>query len=208
MRKIYGYARVSTREQNLDRQIIALQQYGISDRDIVTDKESGKTLERDGYTFLKNRLLRDGDVLVVKSLDRLSRNKNHIKQELEYFKSRNIRVMVLDIQTTLIDPPEGQEWIIEMINTILIEVLASMAEQERLTIHARQQEGIAAAKVKGKHLGRPKAEYPDNWDEVYSKWVRGEITAVAAMQLLSVKKSTFYKLVRNFSRDKKNYSDA
>ena len=148
MRKIYGYARVSTREQNLDRQIIALQQYGISDRDIVTDKESGKTLERDGYTFLKNRLLRDGDVLVVKSLDRLSRNKNHIKQD---FKSRNIRVMVLDIQTTLIDPPEGQEWIIEMINTILIEVLASMAEQERLTTHARQQEGIAAAKVKGKH---------------------------------------------------------
>ena len=208
MRKIYGYARVSTREQNLDRQIIALQQYGISDRDIVTDKESGKTLDRDGYTFLKNRLLRDGDVLVVKSLDRLSRNKNHIKQELEYFKSRNIRVMVLDIQTTLIDPPEGQEWIIEMINTILIEVLASMAEQERLTTHARQQEGIAAAKVKGKHLGRPKAEYPDNWDEVYSKWVRGEITAVAAMQLLSVKKSTFYKLVRNFRRDKKNYSDA
>ena len=208
MRKIYGYARVSTREQNLDRQIIALQQYGISDRDIVTDKESGKTLERDGYTFLKNRLLRDGDVLVVKSLDRLSRNKNHIKQELEYFKSRNIRVMVLDIQTTLIDPPEGQEWIIEMINTILIEVLASMSEQERLTTHARQQEGIAAAKVKGKHLGRPKAEYPDNWDEVYSKWVRGEITAVAAMQLLSAKKSTFYKLVRNFSRDKKNYSDA
>ena len=158
MRKIYGYARVSTREQNLDRQIIALQQYGISDRDIVTDKESGKTLERDGYTFLKNRLLRDGDVLVVKSLDRLSRNKNHIKQELEYFKSRNIRVMVLDIQTTLIDPPEGQEWIIEMINTILIEVLASMAEQERLTTHARQQKGIAAAKVKGKNLGRPKAE--------------------------------------------------
>ena len=198
MRKIYGYARVSTREQNLDRQIIALQQYGISDRDIVTDKESGKTLERDGYTFLKNRLLRDGDVLVVKSLDRLSRNKNHIKQELEYFKSRNIRVMVLDIQTTLIDPPEGQEWIIEMINTILIEVLTSMAEQERLTTHAHQQEGIAAAKDKGKHLGRPKAEYPDNWNEVYSKWVRGEITAVAAMQLLSVKKSTFYKLVRNF----------
>lgn len=198
MRKIYGYARVSTREQNLDRQIIALQEYGIPERDIVTDKESGKTLDRDGYAFLKNRLLRDGDVLVVKSLDRLSRNKNHIKKELEYFKNRNIRVMVLDIQTTMIDPPEGQEWIIEMINTILIEVLASMAEQERLTIHTRQQEGIAAAKAKGKHLGRPKAEYPDNWDEVYSKWVRGEVTAVAAMQMLGIKKSTFYKLVRNY----------
>lgn len=198
MKKIYGYARVSTREQNLDRQFVALQQYGIPERDIITDKESGKTLNRDGYRMLKERLLRDGDVLVVKSLDRLSRNKNHIKQELEYFKSRNIRVMVLDIQTTLIDPPEGQEWIIEMINTILIEVLASMAEQERLTIHARQQEGIAAAKAKGKHLGRPRAEYPDNWDEVYSKWVRGEVTAVAAMKLLRVKKSTFYKLVRNY----------
>ena len=201
MKKIYGYARVSTKEQNLDRQIVALQQYGISDRDIITDKESGKTLDRDGYRMLKERLLRDGDVLVVKSLDRLSRNKNHIKQELEYFKSRNIRVMVLDIQTTLIDAPEGQEWIIEMINTILIEVLASMAEQERLTIHTRQQEGIIAAKAKGKHLGRPRAEYPDNWDEVYSKWVRGEVTAVAAMQLLGVKKSTFYKLVHTYKAE-------
>ena len=117
-------------------------------------------MDRDGYRMLKERLLRDGDVLVIKSLDRLSRNKNHIKQELEYFKSRNIRVMVLDIQTTLIDAPEGQEWIIEMINTILIEVLSSMAEQERLTTHSRQQEGIAAAKAKGKHLGRPKAQAP------------------------------------------------
>lgn len=196
MKKIYGYARVSTREQHLDRQIIALQQYGIAERDIITDKESGKTLEREGYKMLKGRLLRDGDVLVVKSLDRLSRNKNHIKQELEYFKNRNIRVIVLDIQTTLIEPPEGQEWIIEMINTILIEVLASMAEQERLTTHARQQEGIAAAKAKGKHLGRPKATFPPNWDEVYQKWMSKEITAVEAMKQLGVKKSTFYKLVK------------
>ncbi len=196
MIKLYGYARVSTREQNLDRQIIALQQYGIPERDIITDKESGKTLERDGYRMLKERLLRDGDVLVVKSLDRLSRNKNHIKQELEYFKSRNIRVMVLDIQTTLIDAPEGQEWIIEMINTILIEVLASMAEQERLTTHARQQEGIAAAKAKGKHLGRPKAQAPEGWGEIYALWKGNEITAIEAMKRSGLKKSTFYKLVK------------
>lgn len=196
MKKIYGYARVSTREQNLDRQIIALQQYGIPEREIITDKESGKTLERDGYLMLKERLLRDGDVLVVKSLDRLSRNKNHIKQELEYFKKRNIRVMVLDIQTTLIDAPEGQGWIIEMINTILIEVLASMAEQERLTTHARQQEGIAAAKAKGKHLGRPKAQAPEGWSEIYTLWKGNEITAVEAMKRTGLKKSTFYKLVK------------
>lgn len=196
MKKIYGYARVSTKEQNLDRQIVALQQYGIPDRDIITDKESGKTLDRDGYRMLKERLLRDGDVLVIKSLDRLSRNKNHIKQELEYFKSRNIRVMVLDIQTTLIDAPEGQEWIIEMINTILIEVLSSMAEQERLTTHSRQQEGIAAAKAKGKHLGRPKAQAPEGWSEIYTLWKDNEITAVEAMKRTGLKKSTFYKLVK------------
>lgn len=196
MKKIYGYARVSTKEQNLDRQIVALQQYGIPDRDIITDKESGKTLDRDGYRMLKERLLRDGDVLVIKSLDRLSRNKNHIKQELEYFNNRNIRVMVLDIQTTLIDAPKGQEWIIEMINTILIEVLSSMAEQERLTTHARQQEGIAAAKAKGKHLGRPKAQAPEGWSEIYTLWKDNEITAVEAMKRTGLKKSTFYKLVK------------
>ena len=184
------------KNKNLDRQIVALQQYGIPDRDIITDKESGKTLDRDGYRMLKERLLRDGDVLVIKSLDRLSRNKNHIKQELEYFKSRNIRVMVLDIQTTLIDAPVGQEWIIEMINTILIEVLASIAEQERLTTHARQQEGIAAAKVKGKHLGRPKIKIPENWDEIYKLWKSDKITAVEAMRRSGLKKSSFYKLAK------------
>lgn len=104
--------------------------------------------------------------------------------------------MVLDIQTTLIDPPEGQEWIIEMINTILIEVLASMAEQERLTIHARQQEGIAAAKTKGKHLGRPKAQAPEGWSKICTLRKGNEITAVEVMKRAGLKKSTFYKLVK------------
>lgn len=108
MKKIYGYARVSTREQNLDRQIKALLERGVDERDIVTDKASGKSLEREGYQMLKSRMLRDGDVLVIKSLDRLSRNKTHIKQELEYFKNHHIRVMVIDLPTTLIELPEGQ----------------------------------------------------------------------------------------------------
>lgn len=170
MKKLYGYARVSTQEQNLDRQINALLEKGVEERDIVTDKASGKSLEREGYQLLKNHMLRDGDTLVIKSLDRLSRNKSHIKQELEYFQKHHIRVMVLDLPTTLVDLPEGQEWIFEMINNILIEVLASIAEQERLTIRQRQAEGIAAAKEKGKHLGRPQTEYPPNWNEVYHLW--------------------------------------
>ena len=195
MRKIYGYARVSTKEQNLDRQILALQKFGIDDRDIIRDKASGKTLDREGYKLLRNHFLREGDSLVIMSLDRLSRNKLHIRQELEFYKQRRIRVMILDMPTTLTEVPEGQEWIIDMINNILIEVLSSIAEQERVRTLERQAQGIAAAKQKGKHLGRPKALFPDNWDEVYSQWDRGDITAVAAMKLLGVKRSTFYKWI-------------
>jgi DNA invertase Pin-like site-specific DNA recombinase len=194
MEKTYGYARVSTREQNLDRQIEALKQCGIDDRDIITDKASGKDLNRQGYQSLRNTMLRDGDTLIVKSLDRLSRNKEHIKQELEYYKAHNIRVKVIDLPTTMTKFPQGQEWISDMINNILIEVLSSMAEQERITIKQRQTEGIAAAHAKGKHLGRPTAVYPDNWNNVYSQWKADQITAKAAMELLRMKRTTFYKL--------------
>ena len=198
MKKIYGYARVSTREQNLDRQLKALADFGVEERDIVTDKESGKALEREGYQMLKNHLLREGDTLVVMSLDRLSRNKSHIKSELEYFKEHHIRVKILDIPTTLIELPEEQDWIFDMINNILIEVLASIAEQERVRTLQRQAQGIAAAKEKGKHLGRPRASYPENWHEVYLEWTNGKITAKAAMNMLSLKRSTFYALVKQY----------
>lgn len=195
MNKTFGYARVSTKEQHLDRQIKALLDCGVDERDIVTDKASGVDLDRPGYQALKNSMLRDGDTLVVKSLDRLSRNKEHITQELRYFKEHHIQVRVIDLPTTMIQLPTGQEWVFEMINNILIEVLSSIAEQERLTIRQRQAEGIAAAKAKGKHLGRPKIEFPANWDAVYKRWESGEITAVAAMKELGVKKGTYYRLV-------------
>lgn len=107
--KIWGYARVSSNEQNLDRQIEALHKMGVADREIIVDKTSGKTLDRPGYQALREQLLRSGDTLVVKSLDRLSRNKQHIRQELEYFRAQHIRVMVMDIPTTMIDLQDGQE---------------------------------------------------------------------------------------------------
>lgn len=198
MKKVYGYARVSTRDQNLDRQLKALADFGVEERDIVTDKESGKSLEREGYLMLKNHLLREGDTLVVMSLDRLSRNKSHIKTELEYYREHHIRVKILDIPTTLIELPEEQDWIFDMINNILIEVLASIAEQERVRTLQRQAQGIAAAKEKGKHLGRPRASYPENWHEVYLEWTNGKITAKAAMNMLSLKRSTFYVLVKQY----------
>lgn len=137
MNKIFGYARVSTKEQHLDRQIKALLDYGIDERDIVTDKASGADLDRPGYQALKNSMLRDGDTLVVKSLDRLSRNKDHITQELRYLKEHHIQVRVIDLPTTMIQLPTGKEGVFEMINNILIEVLSSIAEQEQLSIRQR-----------------------------------------------------------------------
>ena len=196
MKKMYGYARVSTKDQNLDRQLIALRDFGIDDRDIIREKASGKSLNREAYQTLRNQLLREGDTLVIVALDRLSRNKLHIKQELEYYRGRNIRVMVLDMPTTLCQVNEGQEWIIEMINAILVEVLASLAEQERVKTLTRQAEGIEAAKLQGKHLGRPKVKIPEGWDNIYMLWKSGEITAVEAMRKSNLKKSTFYKLAK------------
>lgn len=190
--RTYYYARVSSKEQNLDRQISAFMALGASERDIVTDKESGKNLDRKGYQALKNAMLRRGDILVIKSLDRLSRSKADIKNELQYFKDNGIRLKVLDLPTTLMEYPDGQEWVFDMVNNILIEVLGAIAEQERVTIHQRQAEGIAAAKAKGKHLGRPKAVKPDNWDDVIYQWKSGAITAKKAMELTGLKRSTFY----------------
>ena len=194
--RTYYYARVSSKEQNLDRQIEAFKALGADERDIITDKESGKDLNRTGYTALKNAMLRKGDTLIVKSLDRLSRNKTDIKNELQYFKDNGIRLKVIDLPTTMMDLPQGQEWVFEMVNNILIEVLGTIAEQERKTIKARQSEGIAAAKKNGKKLGRPALTYPDNWKKVYADWKDGKITAKVAMELTNTKRTSFYKLVQ------------
>lgn len=200
--RTYYYARVSSNEQNLDRQLEAFRQMGADDREIITDKASGKNLERTGYQALKSTILRRGDVLVVKSLDRLSRSKTDIKNELEYFRSKGIRLKVLDLPTTLIELPEGQEWIFDMINNILIEVLSSIAEQERITIRQRQREGIEAARRMGKHLGRFPIAYPDNWSELYTLWKRGDITAKEFMSATGLKKTTFYKLIKKYKEEK------
>ena len=192
--RTFYYARVSSKDQNLDRQIAAFKSLGADDRDIITDKESGKDFDRAGYQALKNGMLRQGDTLVVKSLDRLSRNKRDIKKELEWFKENDIRVKIIDLPTTMIELPKEQDWVTDMVNNILIEVLGTIAEQERETIRKRQSEGIEAARQKGKKLGRPALSFPENWKEVYASWKGGEITAKEAMERTSTKRSSFYKL--------------
>lgn len=196
---IYGYARVSSAEQNLDRQIVQLKQY-VAEECIVVDKASGKNLDRPGYTALKGALgLRPGDTLYIVSLDRLSRNKTDLKAELSWFKDNNITLKVIDLPTSMIEVPDGQEWIRDMITNILVEVLASMAEQERLTIRKRQREGIDAAKAKGKHLGRPRMEIPESFQEIYEMWrVQNRITAKEAARRLQMSSTSFYRKVREF----------
>ncbi len=200
--RTYYYARVSSKEQNLDRQLAAFEALGAQEREIIVDKESGKDLNRPGYAALKNAMLRQGDTLVVKSLDRLSRNKTDIKNELQYFKDNGIRLRVIDLPTTMMELPEGQEWVFDMVNNILIEVLGTIAEQERESIRKRQAEGIEAAKQNGKKLGRPALIFPVNWDEVYAAWKAGTITAKTAMEQTGTKRTSFYKLVGMMEKEK------
>lgn len=193
--RTYYYARVSSGEQNLDRQLDAFRKLGAEEKYIFTDKASGKNLERENYMLLRNNILRPGDTLVIKSLDRLSRNKLDIKNELEYYRQNNIRVKIIDLPTTMVEY-QGQEWIIDMVNNLVIEVLSSIAEQERAEIKKRQAEGIAVAKKMGKKFGNQPFVYPDNWDEVYFKWKNHQIKGTEAAALVGVTKSTFYKYIK------------
>ncbi|MDC2945371.1 recombinase family protein [Bacillus thuringiensis] len=193
----FGYMRVSTKEQNLDRQYEALKNY-VTDKDyIYSDKASGKDMERKGFQDML-KAMRKGDTLYIKSIDRLGRNKELIKNYLNQFKEKGIRVKIIDIPTTMQDRPQEEEWVIDMINNIIIEVYTSMAEQERQNIKQRQSEGIAVAKSKGKHLGRPVMELPEEWNKLYKEWKAGQITAVAFMDAIGMKKATFYKKVKEY----------
>lgn len=210
-RKIY-YARVSSKDQNLARQIDLFKSLGATDEQIITDKKSGKDFDREGYQALKGAMgLRRGDTLVVKELDRLGRNKTQVKEELEYWRKKGVHVQVCDIPTTMQDFPKEQAWVQDMINNIIIEVYSTIAEQERLKIEQRRSEGITAmpedengkkySTRTGKYTGRPTIERPSQWDSYYKQWKSGTITARAMMQQLNLKKSTFYKIVAEYEAE-------
>ena len=192
----FGYARVSSTEQNLDRQLVELKKY-VDAEQIYTDKASGKDFERDGFKNLM-KALRKGDTLYIKSIDRLGRNKELIMKYLEQLKNKGVRLKVIDIPTTMKDIDEGQELVINMINNILVEVYTSIAEHERKTIRARQAEGIAVAKTQGKHLGRPKQELPKSWERYYKQYKAKEIKASEFMKLVEMPKATFYKKIKEY----------
>lgn len=203
---IYGYHRTSTKEQHLDRGIQEITKFcennNLTLEKIYTDQQTGKNFNRPRYQVLKEDILRTGDILIITELDRLGRNKQETLKELQYYRDKQIRVMILEIPTTLQDlsalDNSMAQMIMETINNMLIELYATMAQAEIEKKEKRQQEGIAAKKARGEwdEYGRPKAQKPDNWNEVITSWKNGEITAVKAMELTGLKKTTFYKLAK------------
>lgn len=195
---IYFYARVSTVEQNLARQIEAAKKYKGVD-EIFSDKMSGKNFNRVEYQRMKS-LLQKGDEVVVKSLDRLGRNKDMVKDEIQWFKEHGVKLRILDIPTTLIEM-DGQEWVGDMVTNILIEVMASVAEQERMMMMERQREGIEAKRKSGTwdEYGRPKK----NTDGIEGYWLAyktGEMTRADCCKALGISQTTWYERTKGFKQ--------
>ncbi len=197
---IFAYVRVSSKEQNLDRQMDALKEYeklnGIVIDRIYEDKLSGKDFNRPQYQALK-WTLRKGDILIIKELDRLGRDMENIKKE--WFEIQQMGVDIIVIDTPLLNTNNKSDLEKTLISNIVFELLSYIAEKERRKIKQRQREGIDSAKKKGKHLGRPMNELPENWNEVYESWKKGNIKTVTAIRQLNISKSAFYRNVKRTS---------
>ena len=199
----YGYARVSSKEQNLARQIKELRAAGIEERNILTDKQRGKDFNRKSYNLLVGTdstapLLRQGDLLTVYSIDRLGRNYNEIMKQWQYI-TQEIKADIRVLDMPLLDTrSNGNSLDSRFVADLVLQILSYVAEKERENIKARQAQGIAVAREQGKHLGRPRATFPDNWNEVYPQWKNKKITAVEAMERMSLKRNTFYNLVKRY----------
>ena len=194
--KRFGYARVSTTDQNEGRQVLELLESGIEERDIYVDKQSGRSFERTNYLALRNTILRKGDVLVVKSIDRFGRNYSAIRAEWEFLtKTPGVDIVVLD--TPILDTTQYKDLLGSVITDIVLAVLSFGAQLEVDTKSKAQAEGIAAAHLKGVKFGRPRCTV-EGWDTYYPQWKQGQITAVQCYKQLGISASTFYRLVRKY----------
>ncbi|WP_129691479.1 recombinase family protein [Gottfriedia acidiceleris] len=196
MSKTFGYIRVSSKDQNLNRQLDDMLKMGIDERDIYIDEQSGKDFERPSYQALK-QCLRKGDILVIKELDRLGRDYEGLKREW-YIIVEELGVNINLLDTPILNTTNKSDLEKQLIKNIVFELYSYLAEKERQKIKTRQAEGIAAAQKRGKHLGRPKASTPENFATVYKQWKNNELSAVESMKVLNLTKSTFYKLVKQY----------
>lgn len=187
--KVYGYARVSSMDQNEDRQIISLMQLGVDEKNIYVDKQSGKDFDRPKYKRLL-RKLRKGDLLYVKSIDRLGRNYEEIQNQWRILtKEKEVDICIVDM--SILDTRRGKDLLGTFISDLVLQLLSFVAENERTNIRQRQAEGIAAAKARGVKFGRPTLPYPENFREVHQKWRKGEITGRKAAEMCQMPISTF-----------------
>ncbi|HDR4617624.1 TPA: recombinase family protein [Bacillus cereus] len=201
--KTFAYIRVSSKDQNEARQLIEMQELGINERDIFIDKDSGKDFNRPQYQALK-QCLREGDLLIIKSIDRFGRNSSDIKKEWDFI-TNEIKADIKVIDMPLLDTTQHKDKLGTFVSDLVLQVLSFVADTERENIKKRQAEGIAVAKADGKHLGRPKMELNALSKEQngilkgnYEKWKSKEITGVEFMEMLELKKNSFYKIMKEY----------
>ena len=192
--KIYGYVRVSSQEQNEDRQLIAMAESGVARGNIFIDKQSGKDFERPNYKRLMKRL-RPGDTLIIKSIDRLGRNYEEIQNQWRIItKEKKVDIVVIDMP--LLDTRRDKNLLGTFISDLVLQLLSFISENERTTIRQRQAEGIAAAKKHGVRFGRPTKEAPPDFDELIAKWQKKEMPLDEILRQYGMSESTFYRRLR------------
>ena len=195
--KIYGYVRVSTKEQNESRQLIAMNEFGITTDKIYIDKQSGKNFERPAYKNLL-AILQPTDTLVVKSIDRLGRNYEEILEQWRILtKEKQIFIVVLDMP--LLDTRNQRDLLGTLISDLVLQILSYVAQTEKEFNHQRQAEGIAAAKARGVKFGRAPLELPPNFEDVYKDWREGKISARGAAKILGTNHNTFLRQTKRFT---------
>ena len=199
MKNVYGYVRVSTREQNEDRQMIALKEVRVPEGNVYMDKQSGKDFDRPMYRRLL-RKLKEGDMVYIKSIDRLGRNYEEILEQWRIItKERKADIAVLDMP--LLDTRRGRDLMGTFLSDIVLQVLSFVAENERGNIRQRQKEGIEAAKLRGVKFGRPSKPLPENFNQIYDRWTAGEISGTEAAELCNISVPTLYRKAEKYREE-------
>ena len=194
--RFYGYARVSSTDQNEERQVIALREKNISEENLYIDKQSGKDFERPAYRKLI-RKLKENDVLFILSIDRLGRNYNEIQNQWHYLvKVKKIDICVIDMP--LLDTRQGKDLMGSFIADLVLQILSFVAESERENIKKRQEQGIAAAKARGVRFGRPEKPLPDNFKKIVSEWEKKNISMDKVKEECNMSEATFYRRLREY----------
>lgn len=196
MNNTYGYVRVSSIDQNEDRQMIAMSELKIPQKNIYVDKQSGKDFERPQYKKLVKKL-RAGDLLYILSIDRLGRNYEDIQKQWRIL-TKDIGIDICVIDMPLLDTRNGKDLMGTFIADLVLQILSFVAQSERENIKKRQAEGIAAAKAKGVKFGRPESPLPENFDKIIKDWDKGKLSTAEALKLCNMSESTFYRRRREY----------